>query len=161
MSLTSTLAPIGFFVCSMAAIFSTFDASAFDEKPIYHGQFSQKDFDAFDRSFDFHGSECSVGIERKRICFQPSPLEEKIEIGKAMPQHAPVMPATIPVLIRTTLKPSYLTTHRYGRTLVLIEDETGIVIDKLDLLSTDGRDDPRRSPIQFAQLANQTKNQGK
>ena len=161
MSLTSTLAPIGFFACSIAAIFSTFDASAFDEKPVYHDQFSQKDFAAFDRSFDLYGSECTVGIERKRICFQPSPLEEKIEIGKAMPQHAPVMPATIPVLLRTSLKPSYLTTHRYGRTLVLIEDDTGIIVDKLDLLGSDDGDKLRRPPVQVAQLANRTSHQGK
>lgn len=161
MSLMSTLAPIGVFTCSLAAIFSTFDASAFDENPTYHEQFSQRDFDAFDRSFDYHGRECQVGIEHKRVCFSPSPLEERIEIGEAMPAHAPVMPATIPVLLRTTLKPSYLTTHRYGHTLVLIEDATGIVVDKLDLAS-DGLERKRPDArVQYADLSTQSSEFGR
>lgn len=152
MSLMSTLAPIGVFACSLAAIFSTFDASAFDESPTYNNEFSQRDFDAFDRSFNYFGRECEVGIERKRICFSPSPLEEHIEIGEAMPAHAPVMPATIPVLLRTTLKPSYLTTHRYGHTLVLVEDETGIVVDKLDLTSGGLERKRPKARVQYADL---------
>lgn len=152
MSIMSTLAPIGVFACSLAAIFSTFDASAFDESPTYNEQFSQRDFDAFDRSFDYHDRKCEVGIERKRICFSSSPLEAHIEIGETMPAHAPVMPAPIPVLLRTTLKPSYLTTHRYGHTLVLVEDETGIVVDKLDLASDGPENKQRKALVQYADI---------
>ncbi len=158
MSFLSALAPLGVFFSSTAVLFSTVDLSVFDDQPTYTDRFTAGDHAAFDRSFDFYDSTCDVGIERKRICFNPSPLEDHIEIGEQMPAHAPVMPASIPVLLRTELKPSNFSTHRYGRTLVLIEDETGVIVDRLDLLASFQPQDHRPVTVQYANFETPTKN---
>jgi hypothetical protein len=156
MSLFSALAPVGVFLSSTAFLFGTFDITVFDEDPNYVDRFTQKDHASFDRSFDYYNTTCDVGIERKKICFKPSPLEAHIEIGQKMPTHAPVMPATIPVILRTELKPSEFTTHRYGRTLVLIEDASGMIVDRLDLLAGYSEQERRPTPVQYANFQRPT-----
>lgn len=127
--------PLVVLAASSAVLFSTFDASVFEEQRKYHETFSERDHQSFDRDFEFRGSSCEVGIERKRICFRPSPFETKIEVGETIPRSAPAMPATVPVIMRTTLKSPELSTYRYGRTLVLVNEQSGMVVDKMNLLS--------------------------
>ena len=152
MSILSTLAPASVLLSSTAVMFGMLDMSVFDEDPTYTEHFTPKDHAAFDRSFEYYGTTCDVGIERKKICFGSSPFEEQIEIGRPMPAHAPAMHASIPVILRTSLKPSEYSTHRYGKTLVLVEDDTGVVVDKLDLLTSYPEQERRPVTVQYAKF---------
>lgn len=127
--------PLIVLAASSAVLFSTFDISVFDEKREYHEAFTESDHQSFDRGFEFRGTTCEVGMKRKHKCFKPSPFESKLEIGDAMPRSAPAMPATVPVIMRTTLKSPELSTYRYGRTLVLVNKQSGMVVDKMNLLA--------------------------
>jgi len=103
-------------------------------------QFEMADYTAFDRDFR-HGREvCSVGIEKDRLCFQPSPLEAQLIEGEALAAHIPLLPAEFPILVATPAKIERQQLVRFGRSLALIDPETRIVEDIIHLSETNFAD---------------------
>ncbi|MEM1086607.1 MAG: hypothetical protein AAGH90_02690 [Pseudomonadota bacterium] len=127
---TQTLVTL-IFGCAMIFGFSDYGFMREKNDPV--SSFTQSDFASFDRDFSIDGKPCEVGIESDRLCFASSPMIEKISLGKPLPQVVPQMPARFPVIRVTDLKYPHLDTHRFGQTLVLIDTETGKVVDKLNL----------------------------
>lgn len=95
--------------------------------------FSQLDYDAFDRNFQINGKTCPVGIAKHRLCFSPSPLETQITKGESLNAHIPMLAAEFPILVATPPKAEHQKLLRYGKTLVLLNEETRIVEDVLGL----------------------------
>ncbi|MEM8635612.1 MAG: hypothetical protein AAGF33_11600 [Pseudomonadota bacterium] len=95
--------------------------------------FVAADYDAFDRNFR-HGREvCSVGIEKERLCFQPSPLEERLVEGTMLADHIPMLAAEFPILVATPAKGDDQQLVRFGRSLALIDPQTRMVHDVIRL----------------------------
>lgn len=109
-------------------------------------RFTESDFAAFDRAFPLHGEECAVGLRRQRTCFNPSPLEDDIVSGMALPASVPILPAEFTIILRTDLKADGLRTVRFGRTLVLIDPQTRRIVDVI-VLNADDFDSARPPPI--------------
>lgn len=95
--------------------------------------FSKLDYDAFDRDFSADGEMCAVGLARQKLCFSESPLEKRIAMGEALEQNIPILVAEFPILVATPPKAAHQKLLRYGTTLVLINKDTQIVEDMLDL----------------------------
>ena len=95
--------------------------------------FTVADYAAFDRNFR-HGREtCAVGLERHRLCFQPSPLEGQLVEGEALADHVPLLPAEFPILVVTPTKTDEQQLVRFGRSLALIDPDTRVVEDVIRL----------------------------
>ncbi len=95
--------------------------------------FIEADYAAFDRGFR-HGYEtCAVGIEKNRLCFQPSPLETRLVVGEAIPEQVPLLPAEFPIIAATSVKTEGQKLVRFGRSLALVDRETRIVQDVIRL----------------------------
>lgn len=105
------------------------------EQPVLvrYDHFTDADYQAFDREFEFEGRTCKVGVEQRDICFGSSPLEKALSVGSAVPANLPYMPAEFPVILKTDLKDENLQTWRLGRSLVLVSRDTHKVVDLLDL----------------------------
>ncbi|MEM9670323.1 MAG: hypothetical protein AAF950_15480 [Pseudomonadota bacterium] len=102
--------------------------------------FTEADYAAFDRNFR-HGREvCPVGIEKDRLCFQPSPLEAQLVKGDALESHIPLLSAEFPILVATPVKSASQQLVRFGRSLALIDPETRIVEDVIHLDETNFAD---------------------
>jgi len=101
--------------------------------PVRYDHFTDADYQAFDRHFEFEGRTCKVGVKRRDICFGTSPLEKALAVGAAVPANLPYMPAEFPVIVKTDLKTENLQTWRFGRSLVLVRRDTQEVVDMLDL----------------------------
>jgi len=95
--------------------------------------FTQTDFDAFDRGFPHEDSTCEIGLEASKICLTPSPMEDRVIKGEALPASVPAMSANMRVLLALELKTQGLKTVQYGQTLALIEPKTRVVKDLLRL----------------------------
>lgn len=96
-------------------------------------QFTQADYQSFDRNFEFDGGACAVGLKRKELCFLSSPFEPNLAPGSSIPASLPDMPAEFPVILKTQLKAEGLETWRFGRSLVLVKAGTREVVDVMDL----------------------------
>lgn len=101
--------------------------------PLRYDHFTDADYQAFDRDFEFEGRTCKVGVKRRDICFGNSPLEKAVAVGATVPANLPYMPAEFPVILKTDLKDENLQTWRLGRSLVLVSRDTQEVVDLLDL----------------------------
>jgi len=95
--------------------------------------FSARDYAAFDRDFQLHGKNCSVGIARDRLCFTASPLQEQITKGEALDGTIPVLAAEFPILVATPPKAEHQKLLRYGTKLVLLNEETRVIEDVIQL----------------------------
>lgn len=103
------------------------------EPTVAYETFTSRDAAVFNRDFDINGSTCAIGLKKDGLCFGPSPLEELIVAGEALPKRAPAMPVRLEVLMATDLKAPGLKTYRYGHTLALVDGQSFRVIDTLDL----------------------------
>jgi hypothetical protein len=108
-------------------------AAAAVVEPAGARQFSQADFEAFDRGFALDDAPCVVGIERHKLCFVPSPVETQLTPGSVIPAHIPLVPAEFRVIVDTDLKAPELRTLRYGQTLVLADPESRTIVDMMRL----------------------------
>ncbi|MEL6244404.1 MAG: hypothetical protein AAFQ85_03560 [Pseudomonadota bacterium] len=95
--------------------------------------FTLADYEAFERG----AGSCDVRLVDGDICLQASPLERALTVGEPLPDHIPALSAEYRILLQTPLKESGLKTVRYGRTLALIETDTRVVRDVLDLTAED------------------------
>jgi hypothetical protein len=95
--------------------------------------FSESDFAAFDRAFQFGSQTCDVGLKSHRICFGTSPHEARLAKGETLPADLPVLPAEFPIIVLTDLKTEGLQTVRFGRTIALIERNTRRIEDVMHL----------------------------
>lgn len=125
-------------ICAAAGVFFAYASNPFD--PVEHevmNTFTSADFEAFDREFEAHGRKCDVGIAAYKICFGTSPLEKQLVVGQALPEHAPLVGAEFRIIVKTDLKAPDVKTARYGQTLVLVDPQTRIVRDKMQLTAID------------------------
>ncbi len=104
-------------------------------KPV--NAFTQHDFVAFDRAFDWNGKNCVVGLERHDLCLGQSPLESKLKRGEELPDYVPALSAEFRVIVETDLKNASYQTVRFGRTLLLIDPVTRVVHDIMHLDAPD------------------------
>jgi hypothetical protein len=93
--------------------------------------FVADDYAAFDRDFTLDGNTCKVGLERRQMCFTPSPLQASIIEGQAIPSNVPVLAAEFSILVELPVKQDGQKLLRYGTTLALIDDQSRIVEDVL------------------------------
>jgi len=93
--------------------------------------FVAEDYAAFDRDFTIDGEICEVGLERRKMCFTPSPLQASIIEGTEIPSNVPLLAAEFPILVELPVKQSSLKLVRYGTTLALIDAESRMVEDVL------------------------------
>lgn len=124
--------------CAAAGIFFAYASNPLDppEREVM-STFTSADFDAFDREFEAHGRKCDVGIAAYKICFGSSPLETQLVVGQPLPEHAPLVGAEFRIIVKTDLKVPDVKTARYGQTLVLVDPQTRIVKDKMQLTAID------------------------
>ena len=99
--------------------------------------FSKLDYDVFDRDFKLGNIECSVGLVKHKMCFHESPLQSQIVEGEPLKQHIPVLAAEFPILVASPLKLQSQKLLRYGTRLVLIDENSQIVQDVLELSARD------------------------
>lgn len=95
--------------------------------------FIADDYAAFDRDFSLDGDTCKVGLEQRKMCFTPSPLQANIIEGQVIPSNVPVLAAEFPILIDLPVKEDGQKLLRYGTTLALINAKSRIVEDVLHI----------------------------
>ena len=95
--------------------------------------FTSSDKVSFDTNFKSANGQCDVGLAKHGICFEPSPLEQRIELGEPFPEN--MFPLAIEWRAGLALdqKAPDLKTVRVGQTLILMDRETRTVIDMLDV----------------------------
>lgn len=98
--------------------------------------FSELDYKAFDRNFKTNGTSCDVGLKRHGLCFTSSPLQKQIAKGQPLTSSIPIMAAEFPVLAAIPAKNKNLKLLRYGQTLVLMNEETKVIEDLINLDET-------------------------
>ena len=96
--------------------------------------FTEADYAVFDRGFILDSQPCMVGLERQNICFSPSPLEARIHTGAVVPLDVPLVAAEFRVIVETDLKDPALRTVRFGQVLALVDPETRVVVDQMQLV---------------------------
>ena len=96
--------------------------------------FTEADYVVFDRGFILDSQPCMVGLERQNICFSPSPLEARIHTGAVVPLDVPLVAAEFRVIVETDLKDPALRTVRFGQVLALVDPETRVVVDQMQLV---------------------------
>ena len=96
--------------------------------------FTEADYAVFDRGFILDSQPCTVGLERQNICFSPSPLEARIHTGAVVPLDVPLVAAEFRVIVETDLKDPALRTVRFGQVLALVDPETRVVVDQMQLV---------------------------
>ena len=95
--------------------------------------FSSHDIEAFDRDFQTDGTPCSVGIAKHRLCFNASPLQARLTKGEPLDRAIPIMAAELQILVALPAKGEHQKLLRYGTSLVLLNKETHLIEDILDL----------------------------
>ena len=95
--------------------------------------FSDRDYAAFDRDFKINGEMCDVGIARNKLCFHTSPLQTQIAKGEPLNGRIPALAAEFPILVATPPKAKHQKLLRYGTTLVLINEDTRMIEDMIEL----------------------------
>lgn len=95
--------------------------------------FSELDYNVFDRDFKLGKETCDVGLAKHRMCFKSSPLQTQIAKGEKLQQHIPVMAAEFPILLATPRKAEHQKLLRYGTKLVLMNENTLMIEDIIDL----------------------------
>ena len=96
--------------------------------------FTEAYYAVFDRGFILDSQPCMVGLERQNICFSPSPLEARIHTGAVVPLDVPLVAAEFRVIVDTYLKDPALRTVRFGQVLALVDPETRVVVDQMQLV---------------------------
>lgn len=136
MALKFELAALAAIMVSSAAFM--FVADPMQDAPALErsDNFSQLDFDSFDRDFIANGEPCTVGIEKRKMCFTSSPLEATLVRGAPLADHVPMLAAEFAILLEISATTPEQKLLRYGTTLALIDEETGHVEDLLDLGET-------------------------
>lgn len=127
---------LGFLGCAvtMAGAMGVLTPKMFAASPTpYQDTFTDADHAAFDRDFTVDGKACALGVKNAKLCFGSSGFGEDIVVGDRLSSDTPILYAQFPVILKTSLKGDDLTTLRYGKTLVLLDEETMVVVDKIDL----------------------------
>ena len=133
MTIKYELAAAAIAVGAAAGTWLIVDPMGTSQHSLAQSRFTQSDYAAFDRQFDMSGRDCDVGVSDFDMCFQASPSESLIMIGQKLPESLPALPASLEVLRKTSVKTDNERTYRYGRVLALVDMQTGIVVDRLDL----------------------------
>ena len=96
-------------------------------------RFSELDYRVFDREFQLGDEVCAVGIKARRLCFSESPLQTQIAKGERLQQHIPVLAAEFHILKETPPKAKHQKLLRYGTKLVLLNENTQVIEDIIEL----------------------------
>ncbi len=98
-------------------------------------KFSIADYEMFDRDFTVRNNICGVGLAKHKMCFTDSPLQSQLVKGEKLKQHIPVMAAEFQIMVAAPAKADHQKLLRYGTRLALLNKETLIIEDILDLKS--------------------------
>ena len=111
-----------------------YKSDPFAEAPVtYHAEFTEADYNAFDRDFTLADEPCEIGLKSSHICLPEFDIDRDVRAGEPFPQDVPALSAGMRVLLALDTKEPELQTVRYGQTLVLIERATHEVRDVLRL----------------------------
>lgn len=95
--------------------------------------FSAADQAVFDRNFQLADRTCEVGYAEQDLCFERSPLETQIVKGEPFPETMYPLALEWRANLALDRKAPELKTVRLGQTVALMDRESRMVIDKLDL----------------------------
>ncbi|WP_300395738.1 hypothetical protein [Henriciella sp.] len=95
--------------------------------------FTAADEAVFSHEFRTASGVCDVGLAERDICFDRSPLETRIVKGEPFPQHMYPLSLEWRAKLAMTRKATELKTVRIGRTIALVNRETGMVADTMYL----------------------------
>ena len=102
-----------------------YKSDLFTEAPVeYHTEFTQADFDAFDRNFPVAGEMCEIGLKSAGLCLPEFDIGRDVLSGELFPQDIPALSAGMRVLLVLDTKEPDLQTVRVGQTLVLMERQS-------------------------------------
>lgn len=96
-------------------------------------QFTPTDRAVFTQGFRTSEGICNVGFAERDLCFQASHLESRIVEGERFPADMYPLALEWRVALAMERKAEHLKTVRIGRTLALVDRETGIVADTIRL----------------------------
>ena len=96
-------------------------------------QFTPSDRTVFTQGFRTSGGTCNVGFAERGLCFEASHLESRIVEGERFPADMYPLALEWRVTLAMARKADHLKTVRIGRTLALVDRETGIVADTIRL----------------------------
>ena len=101
--------------------------------PAASTQFTAADEAVFDRNFQIADRSCDVGYAEQELCFERTPIEDRIVVGSAFPES--MYPLALEWRAKLALDPKAdsLKTVRIGQSVILMDRETQMVVDKIDL----------------------------
>jgi len=95
--------------------------------------FTASDQAVFDRNFDLADRTCEVGYAAQELCFERSPLESRIVKGEPYPETMYPLALEWRANLALDRKAPQLKTVRLGQTVLLMDRDSRIVVDKMDL----------------------------
>lgn len=96
-------------------------------------QFTASDTAAFDRNFQVADRDCEVGFAAQQLCFERTALEDRISIGEPFPETMYPLALEWRANLALERKAENLKTVRIGQSIILMERDTRMVVDKIDL----------------------------
>ena len=100
-------------------------------------RFSPEDYAAFDRNFELSGDVCTVGVRERGLCFSESHLEDRVVKGETFPANMYPLALEWRADLRMPRKPNHLKTVRIGQTVALMDRETRMIVDTMQLDALD------------------------
>jgi hypothetical protein len=95
--------------------------------------FTKSDEAVFDRGFQLADRACDVGYAAQKLCFEHSPLERRIVEGEPFPETVYPLALEWRANLALDRKVPELKTVRIGQTIALMDRDTRMVVDKLEL----------------------------
>lgn len=96
-------------------------------------QFTPNDQAVFDRNFQIADRSCEVGYAAQELCFERTALEDRIAVGEPFPETMYPLALEWRAKLALDRKADNLKTVRIGQTLILMNREDRMVVDKMDL----------------------------
>ncbi len=96
-------------------------------------QFTANDTAVFDRNFEIADRNCDVGYAAQKLCFERTALEDRIEVGEMFPETMYPLALEWRANLALERKADNLKTVRIGQSIILMERDTRMVVDKMDL----------------------------
>ena len=96
-------------------------------------QFTAADEAVFDRNFQISDRSCDVGFADQQLCFERTPIEDRIQVGKAFPETMYPLALEWRAKLALDQKADNLKTVRIGQSVILMDRDTRMVVDKIDL----------------------------
>lgn len=95
--------------------------------------FTASDEAVFDRNFQISDRTCEVGYAAQELCFERSPLENRIVLDEPFPDNMYPLALEWRANLALDRKAPELKTVRLGQTVFLMDRDTRLVVDKMSL----------------------------